>query len=430
MNVLYVPSTGNQATLLHGDQMDTAPLGNLKALAARLKAKGSTILVVDAAIQATELPVGLLPQNIPPYLDSRHGGFAVPAAQAQPTLVQVIDGTLLASIRAAAKSAGLRLTHLVPFSAAAAHLAGPEQSMIIVHQTMATYELAILSPADPPSSRSLSASERNTPAQVVKAAASRIRSRNDDPRIVLVSDEGKDLEVDDDHLVLSLRDVLQQATKPYSPADEQGEQVFPAVTVAGMTRSLTARASLDKRLFVALALAAAINGGLYVATTIVGGQAQALTTTRDSLTTQAAEVDALQTANQKLVTSNEQARTIIENKGPLAQDLPLVVGRITELPATLSSLSGPNNATADDTRAFGETVQRTYDLSATTTRVEDLTRAYQERGLRADVRNIDCSTPRCVVTFRAAPVPLATTSTTPTTTPTTGGATTPAPVTP
>lgn len=429
MNVLYVPSTGNQATLLHADQMDTAPLGNLKALATRLKAKGNTILVVDAAIQPTELPVGLPAQNILSYLDSRHGGFVVPAAQAQPHLVQVVDGALVASIRAAAKSAGLRLTHLVPFSTAAARLAGPAQSLIVVHQTMATYEVAILSPADPASSRSSSASERNTPAQVVKAAASRIRNRNDDPRIVLVSDEGKDLEVEDDHLVLRLRDVLHQAAKAYSPVDEEGEQAFPALTVAGMTRSLTARAPLDKRLFGALALAAVINGGLYVATTIVGGQVQALTSTRDSLTTQAAEVDALQTANQKLATSNEQARTIVENKGPLAQDLPLVVGRITELPATLSSLSGPNNATADDARAFGEAVQRTYDLSATTTRVEDLTRAYQERGLRADVRNIDCSTPRCVVTFRAAPVPLATTSTTPTT-PTTGGATTPAPVTP
>ena len=73
------------------------------------------------------------------------------------------------------------------------------------------------------------------------------------------------------------------------------------------------------------------------------------------------------------IASNEQARTIIGNKGPLAQDLPLLVGRITELPATLSSLSGPNNATADDARAFGDTVQRTYDLSATTTRVEGKT---------------------------------------------------------
>lgn len=245
----------------------------------------------------------------------------------------------------------------------------------------------------------------------------------------MVADEPLVSSFEDDSVrVLELQDVLQNATKPFPlPAEPS---MFAGPTVASMTRNLNARAPLDKRLLAGLALAVAINGGLYVATTIVGGQVQTLTAARDALTAQAAEVSALQAANEKLSTSNQQARTIIENKGPLAQDLPLVVGRITELPATLSSLSGPNNATADDTRAFGGVVERTYDLSATTTRVEDLTRAYQERGLRADVRNIDCSTPRCTVSFRAAPVPLTTTPTNTTPTPTTGGATTPAPVTP
>ncbi|AFD27447.1 hypothetical protein [Deinococcus gobiensis] len=428
MNVLYVSGAGDQATLLHAGKTESAPLGTLKALAARMKAKGNTILVVDASLQATEVPAGLSTPNMLLLLDSKHGKYAVPSAEAAPSLVQLVDPALLSNIRNAAKSAGLRLTYLVPFSSAVLRSVEADQSLLIVHQTMTTYEITSLSTGDPLTSRSTTKTERTTLDQTIATATKKARGRGDQPKVIVVGDEPLAFPSEDVSVrVLELQDVLQNATKPFPlPAEPS---TFAGPTVASMTRNLNARAPLDKRLLAGLALAAVVNGGLYVATTVVGGQVQALTATRDSLTMQAAEVDALQAANQKLAASNEQARTIIGNKGPLAQDLPLLVGRITELPATLSSLSGPNNATADDARAFGDTVQRTYDLSATTTRVEDLTRAYQERGLRADVRNIDCSTPRCTVTFRAAPVPLATTPTNSTTT--TGGATsTPTPVTP
>ncbi|OWL94848.1 hypothetical protein CBQ26_14160 [Deinococcus indicus] len=398
MNVLYVD--GTQALLLSPTKTaEPGPLKNLRAMASSIKAKGPTLLVLHGQLQQEKAPPAVPKDNLLPFLDTKFQSF-VSTTPGSDTLFTLHDRALVAQVNAAARGTGLRITEVIPFASAALRAAGLPDSAVIIHPLDDTFEVTVASPAHLVT-RSQARNDRQDLEKVAQTALSRPVAVGDTPQLLLIGEPTPSFNLPAAITAqwIPLDVVLRGARVP---APKQ-----PTTTggvVAAFSRRLDAATTIHPSLYVALALAAIINGGLFALGTATNGQNAVLEGQRATLEQQALETQRLRARNEQLAAKVAQAQKLMTNKGPLATDLPLIAGRAGSIQGALVRLAGPNPPSETDTRAFGSTVDRTYDLSAVTSSPQDLVRAYQMGGLSVDVRSIDCNTLPCDVTFRTAPI--------------------------
>jgi hypothetical protein len=399
-NVLFV--LGEQATLVRGDQTATGPVSTLRALARRINARGPTVLVLSGVLHPADAPPDLPDDQRLALLDSRHAGPVALHPHAPDHFLSAHDPAALTRATAAAKPAGLRVTRLMPLTSCALRAAGSPASAIVIHPHEDAFDTAIISVAQV-KSHTQATNGRLDLTRVISTALSRPLSSGDTPQVIVLGppQETGPLPGGLTPQFLTLEAALAGALLPIPAPDP--EHPAPGHLVAGLQRRHEQRARIPRSVYGGLAVALAVNGGVLLwAASLRNGNVR-LEERRVYMQQQAAETLALRAANADLEARITQARNLTENKGPLGRDLPLLASRVTEVQARLTSLSGPNTPTEADARAFGQAVDRTYDLVAETPDPEELTRAYQARGLSADVRDVDCTASPCKVTFRAAP---------------------------
>jgi hypothetical protein len=401
MNVLFV--IGDQVVLRHRDQTVQGPLTGLRALVKRVGARGQTILVLPGALQTTDVPPGLPEDQRLTFLDSRFTARVTVNPHVPEGLLSTHDPALYTQVTREAHAAGLRVQGLVPLVGCVLRAAGNPESAVVIHPHEDAFDTSIVSAAQL-ATRSQPTSGRLDLTRVAAAALSRPQSSGEHPRLIILGEEQDlgSLPGDVQAEFMSLDTALAGALIAIPPAQVPPSSA-PGHVVAGFQRRSDPHARIPRSLYGGLAVALAVNGGLFVWASSVRAGNVRLEAQRVITAQQALETQTLRAANAQLAARIEQARTLTGNKGPLARDLPLLASRITELPGQLTSLSGPNTPTETDARAFGQAVDRTYDLVAQTPDPEALTRAYQSRGLTADIRDVDCSQQPCKVTFRAAP---------------------------
>ena len=398
MNVLYFD--GTQALLLSPTKTaEPGPLKNLCAMASSIKAKGATLLILHGHLQVEKTPPAVPKDSLLPYLDTKLQGF-VTTTPGSDTAFTVHDRAHLAQVSAAIRGTGLRITEVIPFASAALRAAGLPDSAVIIHPLDDTFEVTVASPAHLVT-RSQARNDRQDLEKVAQTALSRPVAVGDTPQLLLIGEPTPSF------------DLPAAITAQWIPLDValRGARVpapkQPTTTggvVAAFSRRLDAATTIHPSLYVALALAAITNGGLFALGTATNGQNAVLEGQRATLEQQALETQRLRARNEQLAAKVAQAQKLMTNKGPLATDLPLIAGRAGSIQGALVRLAGPNPPSETDTRAFGSAVDRTYDLSAVTSSPQDLVRAYQMGGLSVDVRSIDCNTLPCDVTFRTAPI--------------------------
>ncbi|GGS02740.1 hypothetical protein [Deinococcus sedimenti] len=398
MNILYVD--GTQALLLGPTKTtEQGPLKNLRAMASSIKAKGPTVLVLHGQLQQEKAPPSVPKDNLLPFLDTKFQGF-VSTTPGADTLFTLHDRALIAQVSAAARGTGLRITEVIPFASAVLRAAGVPDSAVIIHTLDDSYEVTIASPTQLVT-RTQTRNDRQDLEKVAQTALSRPVANGDTPHLILIGAPSPAVTLPPSITAEWMPlDVALRGARVPAPK----QPTTTGAIVAAFSRRLDAATPIHPSLYAAVAVAALVNGGLFAFGTATNGQNAVLEEQRVTLEQQALETQRLRASNEQLATKVQQARNLMENKGPLAADLPLIAGRAGSIQGALVRLAGPNSPTETDTRAFGTAVERTYDLNATTRSPQDLVRAYQMGGLSVDVRNIHCKAQACDVTFRTAPI--------------------------
>lgn len=390
--VLYADQ--HNVGLLTPSGVDSAPHEEVKRLLANHKVRGSITLVMSGELRAVS-PPALTGEELNSYLDAQCGGITSHTPE-QPTLITVHDAETIHKLSMLLKGSPAKITTLTPLVSAALLVTLPTQAAVIVHVNPNTYETATLTPSKTTFNVS-NRNERTNLQRVLDIAVKQLSAIGQNAKLIVITPQGDLEEVTHDVEHLTLAEAISGALLPNPETFEA-----PLQEVAQQRRTLLKPRKLDKPLIAALGVAALLNVGLLLSAQSVQASNRSLQQQVDQLSAQANEFQALQSKNAALETQVKQAQLITQTKGPLAEDLPLLTNRIREIGGTISALSGPNPPTETDGRAFGGTVQRTYDLTAYSPSAEQLAQAYQERGLRADIRNVEC-TLSCKVSFRAAP---------------------------
>lgn len=399
MNVLYVD--GSRVALLSGEKFVQGDLAQLRALGAQVGAKGSTVLLMPAEIERAELPDNLAPEQIMDYLRANKGGLVVSRPGVEKPIVYAhLDLGTLAPVQSAARTAGLRLTQMIPASVAALRATGVSDTAVIIHPLEDTFEITTVS-RNRVQTRQQAKNDRMDLQRATQIATTTLQSAGDTPDVVVIGDELPNTELRTHQL--SLPDVMRGALQG---APVLSESLSMTQWVSGIEGPLTKGGKVPAGLLIGLGLSAAMMLGVLVGTRFVEKEVEQLTGQRTALQAEADAVQALRTSNDYLETRNKQAKQLTENKGSLRNDLPLIATRISEQGARLRTLAGPNTPTENDTRAFGKAIERTYDMNADVRSVEEFASAFQQDGLAADIRNVDCSKEPCTVSFRAAPTEL------------------------
>lgn len=415
MNRLYVGADGT-VTLTSATRTASGQLSGLKTLAAQAKAKGATLLIMDGELQDVNVPDGVPPTDLTSYLDAQHRSLVVaPRPPSRPRFVSLHDAAAVQAARTAAKSAGMTVKAIMPLLTAACTAAATGGSAIVVHVTPDVYDVTILGQRQVTSRRQARLGQEHAArtgglGRIVDAAASRLISGGETPTLILVQDEattdlGTELSTGLRVVRFSTEELLTKLARTGQIADltdDQGNQM--TLDALRMERQLVQRRPLDRQLLTALGVAAALNGGLYLAANVVSQHVDQLQQQKAKLQPQDDAVLALRTANTQLEGRNAQAKALILAKGPLAADLPLIALRVAQSGGALQSLAGPNTVAPTETRGFGASVSRSYDLAASTADPQAFTGEFQQRGLASDVHDIDCSKAPCSVSFRTAPV--------------------------
>lgn len=401
MNVLYLDASAGddrRVTLLTERGAAADSLGNLKALARKLRASGPTILVTSSELQ-TPPPIPEMPDSaLSAYMDSNRGGLvSLPPDRPLP-LSGLHSSEHVTLVRAAARNAGLKLTHVLPLASAALRAVPGGNEVVVLHLTDSVIEVTSLYP-NSASTRIQARSSTSDPAALLTSAVRKHLNANIVPQVIVVGDptHARHPDARIEPLHITLETALGGALTP--PSADEGLRG----AAERLTRSLTEKKQLDTALLGTLAVAGLLNAGLYGFHMFQQGQIKDLTQQKVILQPQADEVKRLRAQNDTLQTQIDQITALTKAKGFLHEDLPLVAGRVLEAGATLQTLSGPSVSSQDDARAFGGKADRAYDLVLSTTDPETATRLYQERGLLADVKAVDCSTEPCRVDLRAAP---------------------------
>lgn len=401
MNVLYLDvSAGDdrRVTLLTDRGAATDSLGNLKGLARKLRASGPTLLVTSSELQTAPAIPEMTDSSLSAYMDSNRGGLvSLPPDRPLP-LSGLHSSEHVTLARAAARSAGLKLTHVLPLATAALRAVPGGDEVVVVHFTDSVVEVTSLYPNNA-STRIQVRSNTSDPAALLTSAVRKHLNANIAPQVIVVGDathaRHPDARIEPVHIT------LEAALAGAFNAPSAAEGLRGAAE--RLTRSLTEKRQLDKALLGTLAVASLLNAGLYAFHMFQQGQIKDLTQQKLTLQPQADDVKRLRAQNDTLQTQIDQITALTKAKGFLHEDLPLVAGRVLEAGATLQTLTGPSVSSQDDARAFGGKADRAYDLVLSTTDPETATRLYQERGLLADVKAVDCSTSPCRVDLRAAP---------------------------
>ncbi|CAM3665890.1 hypothetical protein DESA109040_19155 [Deinococcus saxicola] len=397
--VYYAPGRENApgtVTLSGPKGVACGPLDTFKALAAESGVRGAALLVMRGELSVQPVPENVKPEYLGPLLGARTGGVTMFNPATPGGIVASVEAGDLGTVTAAARAAGIRLSELRPLAACALCAAGVPSSAVVIVSSSQGYDIDIIAPGEA-ASRTQARNERSDLGRVITSACARLLSAGNSPTVILIGHDGPVPPTELSIKSVGIEHIL-------GTLDTLGGYSGPFKDLVGAALPLSTRRNVDRALLVTLGLAAVINAGVWGAAQVVSGQVRALEARQGALQRQADDAARLRAGNDQLSRLTAQARALTENKGPLAADLPLLAGRMGELSGGLQSLSGPSPLSSADTRAFGQQVTRAYDLSALTPDPQAVARLYQERGLVADVRDVDCSASPCKVNFRAAPV--------------------------